>query len=315
MPRPLLVVPLDGSELAERALPYAVRLAAARGGQLALVRVALGPPPSGFDWEDQQVAAVDEAEAYVSRVADKLAVTELPIQTIAPYGHAAAQIAKLSEELGATAVVMATHGRTGLPHLLYGSVAEALLARSRVPVLLVPAKPGQAPMSPFDPIAPRIVVALDGSAFAEAALPTAREMVGPGGELILVRVELPPDRVQRDTSGKVVAYLDQLEAGFRREATNYLDSVAGQLKRDASGLRMSVLVRVGEPAQGIVLAAAERAADLVVMATHGRTGLRRAVLGSVAGEVVRTGSTPVLLVHPTGPSVTEQQDTMLAATV
>jgi nucleotide-binding universal stress UspA family protein len=210
---------------------------------------------------------------------------------------------------------MATHGRTGLPHLLYGSVAEALLARSRVPVLLVPAKPGQAPMSPFDPIAPRIVVALDGSAFAEAALPTAREMVGPGGELILVRVELPPDRVQRDTSGKVVAYLDQLEAGFRREATNYLDSVAGQLKRDASGLRMSVLVRVGEPAQGIVLAAAERAADLVVMATHGRTGLRRAVLGSVAGEVVRTGSTPVLLVHPTGPSVTEQQDTMLAATV
>src|SRR5919197_1961604 len=175
MPRPLLVVPLDGSELAERALPYAVRLAAARGGQLALVRVALGPPPSGFDWEDQQVAAVDEAEAYLSRVADTLAVDRLPIQTIAPYGHAAAQIAKLSEELGATAVVMATHGRTGLPHLLYGSVAEAVLARSRIPVFLVPARPGESAMAPFDPISPRIVVALDGSAFAEAALPAARE--------------------------------------------------------------------------------------------------------------------------------------------
>jgi nucleotide-binding universal stress UspA family protein len=315
MSRPVFVVPLDGSELAERALPYAVRLAAARGGQLALIRVALGPPPSGFDWERQQVAVVDEAEAYLSRVADTLAVDRLPIQTVVPYGHAAAQIVKVTQELGAAEVVMATHGRTGLPHLLYGSVAEAVLARSRIPVLLVPARPGEAPMPPFDPIAPRMVVALDGSAFAEAALPVAREMVGPGGELILLRVEPPPDRVLRDTTGKVVAYLDQLEAGFRREATNYLDRVVGQLKRDAPGLRVSVFVRVGEPAQGIVLAAADRSADLVVMATHGRTGLRRAVLGSVAGEVVRSGATPVLLVHPSSPSGSEQEEATLAATV
>ena len=79
MTRPVLVVPLDGSELAERALPYAVRLAAARGGQLALIRVALGPPLAGFDWERQQLAAVDEAEAYLSQVADTLAVQGLPI--------------------------------------------------------------------------------------------------------------------------------------------------------------------------------------------------------------------------------------------
>ena len=60
-----VVVPLDGSELAERALPYAVRFAAERGGRLVLVRAALGPPPSGLDWERQQLAAMAEANAYL----------------------------------------------------------------------------------------------------------------------------------------------------------------------------------------------------------------------------------------------------------
>jgi nucleotide-binding universal stress UspA family protein len=155
------------------------------------------------------------------------------------------------------------------------------------------------------------VVALDGSTFAEAALPAARDVVGPGAELILVRVESAPSRVVRDGSGKVIAYLDQLVAGLRREATNYLESVAQQIKQAAPITRVSVFVWQGEPGHGIVLAAA----DLVVMATHGRTGIPRAVLGSVAGEVVRTGSTPVLLVHPQRPSVTEQEETTLAATV
>ena len=81
-----LVVPLDGSELAERALPYAVRLVSAADGRLALVRVALAPPPAridGADWEQEQVAAVQEAEAYLAGVADKLA-TRVPVKTSAP---------------------------------------------------------------------------------------------------------------------------------------------------------------------------------------------------------------------------------------
>ena len=82
-----LVVPLDGSALAERALPYAVRLAAQRGGRQVLMRAALAPPPSGLDWERQQVAAVDEATAYLAAVAQKIA-TRVPVTSTLVYGHA-----------------------------------------------------------------------------------------------------------------------------------------------------------------------------------------------------------------------------------
>jgi nucleotide-binding universal stress UspA family protein len=294
----ILVVPLDGSALAERALPYAVRLARARGGRLVLVRVALAPPPTGFDWERQQLAEVEEARRYLSGVAEKLSTLGLPIETVTPYGRAAVQILETVEELEADGVVMATHGRTGLAHLTHGSVAEGVLAKSAVPVLLIQARPGEAPAPPFDPATARLLVALDGSTFAEAAVPAAIDVLGPSGELVLVRVVPPPDHVERDGYGRVLAYLDQQEEAATREARDYLGGVARQIAQDYPRIPMSVDVRVGEPARGIAVAVVDRSAELVVMATHGRTGLSRAVLGSVAGAVLRTGSMPVLLVRP-----------------
>lgn len=297
-----LVVPLDGSELAERALPYAVRLADAGNGELVLVRVALAPPPArldGVDWEDDQLDAVKDAEAYLATVAKKVSKTSrVPVKTGAPYGRAAEQIVETIEGLGADGIVMATHGRTGLAHLLYGSVAEAVLAGSRVPVFLVHARPGEAPAPPFNPSTARAVVPLDGSAFAEAALYIAADLVGTAGELVLVCVVEPPHQVERDENGRVIAYLDQQEEARTRAARDYLSRFVGQLGSDYPGLRVTVDVKIGEAATGIVFAAVDRDADVVVMATHGRTGVRRAVMGSVAGAVLRTGSTPVVLVGP-----------------
>lgn len=295
-----LVVPLDGSELAERALPYAVWLASAGKGQLILVRVALAPPPARIDgaqWEQAQTEAMGEAEAYLASVAEKVA-TRVPVKTSAPYGHAARKILEAIEGLEADGVVMATHGRTGLAHLVYGSVAEAVLADSPVPVFLVHAQPGESALSPFNPSTARAVVPLDGSAFAEAALHTAADLVGTTGELVLVTVVEPPDHVERDEHGRVLAYLDQQEEASTRDAREYLFRVAAELVQHYPGIRIRPYVRIGEAATGIVVAAVDRSADLVVMATHGRTGFRRAVLGSVAGAVLRTGTTPVLLVGP-----------------
>src|SRR4051812_10743197 len=124
-----LVVPLDGSELAERALPYAVQLARASSGSLTLVRVALAPPPArldGANWEQEQTQAVQEAETYLNAVAQTVR-TRVPVTTQVAYDRAASHILTAVETIGADSVVMATHGRTGLAHLLYGSVAEALL--------------------------------------------------------------------------------------------------------------------------------------------------------------------------------------------
>jgi nucleotide-binding universal stress UspA family protein len=292
-----IVVPLDGSEIAERALPYAVRFAAERGGRLVLVRAALGPPPSGPDWESQQLAAMDEATAYLAHVAEQVA-TRASVATAPYYGHAADQILAAVEQFGADSIVMATHGRTGPAHLLYGSVTEAILAHSPVPVFVVNARPGEAAAPPFDSKSARILVPLDGSSFAEAALPAALEFLGARGELVLTSVATPPDHVERDDRGHVRAYLDQQEESIKREALDYLYQVEARLKLQWPDLQVTPDIRIGDAAQGIAIAEVDRAIDLVVMATHGRTGLRRAVVGSVAGAVLREGSVPVLLVSP-----------------
>jgi nucleotide-binding universal stress UspA family protein len=304
-----LVVPLDGSELAERALPYATQLAQARDGRLVLVRVALAPPPSGFNWEEQQLAAISQAEQYLAEVAEKLN-QEVPTETSVPYGKASARIVDAVREFEADGVVMATHGRTGPAHLLYGSVAEAVLAASPVPVLLVQAQPGQDAV-PFDPTSACLLVPLDGSAFAEAAVPTAVDVLGPNGELVLVRVVAPADHVVRDDRGQVIAYLDQMQEHLEREASDYLYSVVRQLVREHADLKVRPDIRVGDAAVSLAAAAAEHRTDLIVMASHGRTGLQRAVLGSVAGSVLRTTRTPVLLVHPgeRPPTAPEPRDT------
>jgi len=292
-----LIVPLDGSEQAERALPYAVRLAVAHAGRVVLVRAALGPPPSGQDWEHQQTAAVAEANVYLNDVARKVA-TRLPVATSVPYGHAAEQILASIAEFGADAIVMTTHGRTGLAHLMHGSVAEAVLAQASVPVLLLHARPGESVSPPFDLSSARILVPLDGSSRSEAAVPVAATMLGIAGELVLMTVVEPPERVHRDESGRVIAYLDQQEETVRQTALDYLTGVAAAVKKDNPDLHVTSDVRVGAPTDSILMAEVERAADLVVMATHGRTGMQRVVKGSVAGEVVRGGHAPVLLVPP-----------------
>lgn len=133
---------------------------------------------------------------------------------------------------------------------------------------------------------------------SKAALPIALQLVGDRGELILVRAAAPPDHVECDEYGRPLAYLDQQEESVKREVLSYLRDVVAELQHSNPGLRVIMDVRIGDPAPGIVMAELDRRADLVVMTTHGRTGLRRAIVGSVAGKVLRTGRAPVVLVGP-----------------
>ena len=144
-----------------------------------------------------------------------------------------------------------------------------------------------------------ILVPLDGSTFSESALPFAVELLDASGELVLVSVAAPPDHVEFDDNGRPRAFLDQQEEALKRDAFDYLRRIVAQLTQTDPDLNVTMDIRVGEPAPGIVMAEVDRGADLVVMSTHGRTGFRRAVMGSVAGEVLRTGRAPVMLVGPT----------------
>jgi len=299
-----LVVPLDGSELAERALPYATALADASDGRLVLVRVAIAAPPASLDgatWVQEQTDAVAEAETYLAEIAGKLR-PRVAVDTHVPYGKAALRIVEAIAAVDADAVVMATRGRTGVKHLLLGSVTEGVIADGDVPVFVTYARSGEMPQTTFDATRARIIVPLDGSGLAEAAIAPAVSMLGSAGELTLVTVVTPPDHVQRDDYGRAVAYLDQQEESLKREARDYLHTVVQRLQQEHPALQVSTDVRFGESAASIVMASADHVADLVVMASHGRTRVSRAVHGSVTGEVLREGITPVMVVHPHAPT-------------
>jgi nucleotide-binding universal stress UspA family protein len=291
-----ILVPLDGSSLAERALAYATALSVPTAARLVLLRGVVAPSLAEVQVDEAQARALGDAERYLLDVAADLERRTFRVETIvccAP--RPAAAIATEAAAWSADLIVMTSHGRTGPGHWIFGSVAESVVAGSRVPVLVERAsQPIQRELLLTD--RPLLLVPLDGSAHAEAALQTAVKLAGDlGGELLLVGVETPNDVL--DAEADVAVYFNGFEPPERVEAAEYLARVAERLARQAPLLEVRTQVRRGQPAEEIVAAATDTAAALVVMATHGRTGLDRAVVGSVTGRVLQHGATPLVIVR------------------
>jgi nucleotide-binding universal stress UspA family protein len=287
-----ILVPLDGSALADRALPYAIPLARASHARLSLVRAALAHTLPGADPSEAQVAVVQRAEHELEATAESLRSDGLTVETHVYYDEAARAIVDAAERQAVDLVVMSTHGRGGLGRWVYGSVADRVLRRMAAPVLLVPAaaEPARATNGPL-----RVVVPLDGSPLAEEVLDPVRLLaVARGAELLLLRVVEPP--VPLEVDGEGYLSLNKREAELA-EAQRYLDSIAGRLR--AGGVMVTARAVVEQAVPTIVGTAADFRADLIAMATHGRGGLARFVLGSVATGVLHRASTPLLLVRPT----------------
>jgi nucleotide-binding universal stress UspA family protein len=296
-----ILAPLDGSELAERALPYAEDLARRVGSELVLVRAAMLFPFQKTHLSEPARERVEEAEGYLEGVARTLRGRGLEVRTVAPYTWPEVEIAAEARRQEADLIVMSTHGRGGLGRWVYGSVAERVVAESPVPVMLVRAWKGQS--GPIWHGEHRcILVPLDGSELAEAALPVARALVDAlHGRLVLLRVEPfaswdspviasigPGDE---STGPTAVPDWDDEQERLRTEALEYLSRLRGDSEVRAE-------LRSGFPVEAILDAAREHGAALVVMTTHGRTGPGGFPLGSVADSVLRQGSMPVVLVGP-----------------
>jgi len=279
-----IMVPLDGSELAERALPCAERLARLTGATLHLVRVA-GPVFETTDaavpeavYADFLVAEMRAAEAYLERVRARVDAAGLTVQARRISGTIAGALLIDERDAGIDLVVLCSHGRGAVTRFALGSVAERLLRHGAAPVLLVRAF-GQ-------PVAlERAVVPLDGSALAEEALRVVAALV--------------PALVQEVT---LLRAIHTPEEG--PEAERYLEEVAHRVQREGvirggeRGCRRQVAL--GDPAQAIIDAAGTD--KLVVMTTHGRSAVLRWALGSVADRVARGGAAAVLLVRASAPS-------------
>lgn len=289
-----ILVPLDGSPLAERALPHAEALATATGARIALIRAAHQQTFLGVDTPAERMTAMAEAEAYLTEIADRLIARGFIVDTGVVYGGASEAILAEAERREADLIAMATHGRGGFGRLRYGSVAEAVLRRTETPLLLIRAWGGERQTTPFG-VRPRLLVPLDGTAFAEEALCVATRLaLALGGELILLHAVSPFDQVFMPEA--ILANFPEEEAARGTEAREYLEQLVA--RGATGGCQSTIDVRLDVPTLAIEEAARDHAADLVIMATHGRTALGRLALGSVADAVLQYSRVPLLLVRP-----------------
>lgn len=297
-----ILVPLDGSPQAEGVLPAACRLARAAHATLLLIRVA-NAGPSFIDGAYAEIEAVTVARRYLDRLACDLAARGLVVRTDVFVHDPANAIATAALMHGADLIAMSTHGRSGLSRLLLGSVAEAVLRESALPVLLVRSTGHGSPpalrcVGPYR----RIVVPLDGTPGAERAL---RFASGAGwareADLLLLTSE-QADAVPLVAepygllAPQTFARAEQDMRGACAAARAYLEQAA---ERSAPSRRHQCHVTIGEPGAAIARLATEQETDLVVMATHARTGLSRLREGSVGAHVLRHADVPVLFIPAT----------------
>jgi nucleotide-binding universal stress UspA family protein/predicted transcriptional regulator len=239
-------------------------------------------------YDDVLAADQQAAREHLGKLQSELARTGLSVATAVRDGNAAQNVMDMADELGAHAIVMATHGRGGPVRLVMGSVAELVLKDATVPLLLVHTN-GPERGAAFQ----KILVPLDGSRLAERAIDQARSVLPELGSLVLTRVVEPIYEVFGDeVSGLVIDEAATVQA--EAEARAYLDRVAEPILE--SGVSVLSLVHRGRAATDILEAARRAMADAIVMTTHGHTGPTRWLMGSVADEVSRQAEQPVFLI-------------------
>jgi nucleotide-binding universal stress UspA family protein len=269
-----ILVPLDGTPLGELALPYAEVLARATGARLLLMHVAT---PSDADPRARM-------HAYLDKAAARLGSAAIAARVSVPAGKVAEAILDALPREAVQLLVLVSHPRSGTSRWLHGSVTDPLLLQASVPILLIPS--ATAATWSEDRVL-TIVVALDGSSSSEAILRPALDLANAlGAELLLV------DVVDPAIEGRLVgdpAVLLRLEQA-------YLDEVARRLQQTGTDSRTSV--ELGRPGHTIMKIAQAAHADVLALATHGRGGQSRQMLGSVTTEVLERADIPLLLARP-----------------
>jgi nucleotide-binding universal stress UspA family protein len=292
-----ILVPLDGSELAEQALAVGASRARKAGATLHLVSVHEPMPLGGmppdypivmFDLEEETRASLAEYLESVAAVAR--ATLQTPVITSLVTGAAAAALCEYVDLHSVGLVVMTTHGRGGLSRFWLGSVADRMLRRLDVPVLLL--HPRDVPQSTeFH----RILVALDGQ--IEAPVVDAARALGEpaaAARYVLTRVVEPTIPVLSGLAARPGHLPPNWNEAREIEARNYLARLTDELRATGLDATSQVLVGRGVAAQVLELAEAI-GADCIVAGTHGARGMERLLLGSVADKIVRGAHVPVLV--------------------
>jgi nucleotide-binding universal stress UspA family protein len=281
-----ILIPLDGSTEAESVFPYLRDLAPKFGSRVHILGVGIG----------RKTRRVNRLiEDYINRTANKLHGDNIKAEPVIRYGVAADKILDFTAEKEIDLIIMTTHGRSGITRWWMGSVAEKVISEATAPVLLVRSKrPGTTGATDKLNFPHKILAPLDGSDIGESALPYAETIAANSRASVnLLQVISPPGTVEANLLGgpdwrKFVRAMH--DAG-----EDYLKGVAERL--GGKNIKVTYEVATGDPADKIVEYAADKGASMIAMSTHGRTGVARWVLGSVADKVLHGARIPILLVR------------------
>lgn len=294
-----IVVPLDGSQLADGAIPHAVELARRTGASLRLVRVhaqmaplAVEAPPLAFPDSRVEAEVVMTKRAWLEAKARAVRLdSKLDVQTEFRIGIPGEEIVAAASDCDAKFVVCTTHGTGGWAPNWFGSVTDYVIRHTVKPVLAMSSVATERTSVPS-----RMLVLLDGSEMSEAILPEAVSFAKAfGASVELFRVVVPPWVGESEVV--LAPEIDKFGIdAFAEEAKHELDAVAEDLRE--KGLMVTASVEVhGSVTRRILRHIEESDPDVVALATHGR-GIARLLVGSVADKVLRAGARPMLCVRP-----------------
>jgi nucleotide-binding universal stress UspA family protein len=298
-----MLVPLDGSKLAEVVFPFARELSGLLGTEIILLHIS----NLGKDFQPMSHAYVEHAAEHIKgrETAEWKALLSNPITVSSALvsGYPPDEILRYAEEKKVDLILMASHGRSGRNRWGIGSVADKVLRAATTPVLLVPTS--EQPESSRCPVK-ELIVPLDGSELAENVLPHVKALAGKEGissvKVVLLRACEPPSMptyYSPELSEIPLhwgQYAQQETTRCKQVANEYLAGIESRLKANNIDVRSEVLV--GKASDEIVNYANKNSNSLIVMATHGRSGLSRLVYGSVALNILVGVTNPILLIKP-----------------
>jgi nucleotide-binding universal stress UspA family protein len=281
-----ILIPVDGSTRAMEAVEFTRALAQASRASLALLHVE----PWGESVESLRRDHVD-----LDALVERLRADGLDAHAITRFDDPEDGIALTATLEKADLIVLAPHLREGMDALRHPSVTARMLTRSPAPLLIFPdAMPSIGATTLLADPAARILVPLDGSQRAEAALPLAMELARYyERELLLVRASAPPTYV---TGTEVYIPSANYAMAYRQESERYLEEIAARVRN--AGLRARTLILARPPEAELMALLATEPIGLVILSTHGRTGAARLLLGSVARHLIYHATTPLIVLPP-----------------
>jgi nucleotide-binding universal stress UspA family protein len=288
-----ILVPLDGSEIAEAILPFVQEIAKTTKASIVLCTAV---ESSGVWDATASVQVLDkEEQAATDYLANKAAVLGPGATARVTRGEAAEAIITVAEDEKADLVAIATHGRSGLARWLFGSTATKLLETSPVPVLFLRPKEGEDKGAP-GAVVHKILVPLDGSAEAMSVLPTVEDFAKAMGASLVLFHAVAPIASYPGFETAAIAGVGDVINDLQQQAREILTKTAKEV--EARGIECTAAIVVDTATDGILRAADELKVDLIAIGSHGRGGFGRMVLGSTADSVVRrSADVPCLIVR------------------